>query len=193
MSNPLSGEGLRPAPGPPSEAPPPGPGPDLSPMMSHLHGASDQTQVRYEKLKDQSQRTGVARRELDALLKLGDMVGEEDLVRAGAGMVAGGYPTAGVAGLLASAPEEGQALQAWVQAQDQGLRQREAMLAFSLKLARHRMGSAGMKVLMGHSVEAAEAGPEQGMGGPLAGPEPQDQGAPLLGSSPMNEEPPNAG
>ncbi len=165
---PMTGAGLTMAPnsglGPVTGAPPSSSAlaPAVHPMLGHLAAVHDQAKATYDKLQESDGRLRAVRTQLDSLTKLGDMVSQEDVVKAAGHLVGSGLGAAALAGLLSEMPADGEALQAWVQQQDQAVGQREAMASQQLALARHQMGVAALRQLIGHA--AAPHGDE------LAGP-----------------------
>lgn len=167
-----AGMGAAVAPKPPREAPGAPPEPSL---QEYFAGQSQSALARYEKLAEADKRLKSVREELDRLLRLGDMISEDDVVEAGAGLVAAGLTAPAVAGLLADMPETPAALQSWVQQHDQQVKAREAQLDQVLTLARHELALTGFKSLAGRAMM------QGGGGGP---PSP----SPAL--PPSSEEPP---
>lgn len=169
-SNPLDISGA-----PPSAAP-------LSDMMQHFGGAQDQAAARYSKMKAAVATLSSVRKEMDGLVALHDTVSQEDVVKAAGRLVASGLGAVPVAGLLADMPPDGEALQRWVQQQDQGVTVREQQAERALALTRHELGLVALRNIIGHSAESAQ----------LSGqPQPQPQPAPDL-SAPPSLEAPNA-
>jgi hypothetical protein len=151
-------------------------------MMQAFGGELTRANAQYDKLAESRQRLDVVREQLDKLTALGDTVSSEDVVDAAAEMVAHGLGALPMATLLADMPAGGQALQSWLQQQDQQVRQREAALARPLKLAQHQLAVAGLHNLTGHMAEAHNAAQAQAQG-PLGASGPPQGGSPPAGSS----------
>lgn len=132
-----------------AEAPPP-----LSGLAGHLQARTEGALERFEKLQEAVGRLRVVRQEMDKLLGLGDMVSEDDVVGAAAGLVAGGLTAPAVAGLLADMPTAPEAIKEWVAQHDQGVRAREAQLEQVMRLARHELAVSGLRQLIGHAALA---------------------------------------
>ena len=144
----------------------------LSDMMQHFGGMQDQAAARFNKMKQACQTLAKVRGELDSLLALGDTVTQEDVVKAGSGLVAAGLSAPAVAGLLADMPPDGEALQAWVSQHDQQTQAREAQAQHALAITRHELGLTAIRHIIGHSAEA-QAQPQLAAGdNPLAPQEP---------------------
>lgn len=161
--------------------------PEVSPMMQAFGGVLDQAKAQYQKLTDFDQRLKAVRTQLDQLVAKGDTVNTEDLIDAGAELVAHGIGAVPVATLLADAPTTGEALQAWLKQQDQTVTRQEAALQKPLAMARHQMAVAGLHNFVGHMAEA-QAQQATGAAGPQAG------GGPLgpTGGPPAAAEPPES-
>lgn len=93
------------------------------------------------------------REQMDKLTALADTVTQDDVVEAAGKLVGAGLGSVAVAGILASMPEDGEALQGWVRQQDQQIVQREAQAVRALQLTRHQLGVTAMKSIIGHSAE----------------------------------------
>jgi len=114
--------------------------------------AHDVASARLDKLDAAGALLGKVRTELDSLVKMGDTVSQDDVIKSSGKLVAAGLAPMAVAGLLADMPQAGgEALQAWVRQHDMQVRQREQQLATVHAQARHQAGIAGMQLLAGHS------------------------------------------
>ena len=138
-------------------APMPAPtGPAPSPGVSPVQALS----AKYDKLTSARSTLDKVRVEMDSLVKLGDSVTPEDVIKAAGGLVAAGLEPAAVASLLGDMPEGGQALQAWVAQHDQDVQQREAQLNQVHRAVRHQMGATAMRTLMMNAAHQAMQPPE---------------------------------
>lgn len=132
------------------------PQPDGSAMTSHYHGGQEEAAARYQKMMEAKRKLDATRTQMDWLLGLGDTVTTEDLVVAAGKLVAQGLGAVAMAGLLADAPEAGEALQTWVQQQEVQIQQREAQAQQALDTTRHEMGVAALKTLIAASHEGGQ-------------------------------------
>lgn len=149
--------------------------PSPSPMMGHFGDLQDQAALRFQRMQEATSKLAVVRKELDGLTALGDMVTQDDVVKAASGLVAAGLGSVQVAGLLADMPDSGPALQAWVAQHDKQTQVREAQAQQALAVTRHQMGLTALRHLMGASAEG--------------GPSPQPPSAP---SNPLTLNGPSA-
>ena len=118
-----------------------------SPLLAYMDQAHQQTAAQWGKLKEANARITTARGTLDSLVKLGDTVTQEDVVKGAGRLIGAGMGAEAVAGLLSEMPPDGEALQGWVMQQDQGLRQREQQLAQAKQLVGFKMGASALQVL----------------------------------------------
>ncbi len=179
--NPITGtfgNALGPQAGPesaPAGGPAGGPAPDPVTAMTSAH---DQSAAKFQKIVEAHKQLEAVRTGLDSLMKLGDQVQDEDLIKAAGDLTVHGISPQDLAGLLASAPSGGgQALQGWIAQQDAVVKQHEAALAPVLATARHQLGVDAMHVLMAHHMAGA---------GPMAaaqGAEMATKGPPTVGPS----------
>ncbi len=133
-------------------------------LLGWLQAAHDQTASRFAKLQEADARLRAVRMAMDELVKLGDTVDQEDVVKAAGELVKAGLGAAPIASMLADMPEQGEALQAWIAQQDQQVRAREQQLSVVTGLARHQMGVSALRVLTGHAI-AGQAGAGLGLSG----------------------------
>jgi hypothetical protein len=143
-------------------------GDEDSAFLSALGDAHGQSRARFNKLTEADARLGAVRSALDSLVKLGDTVSQEDVVKAAGGLVGAGLSAPAIASMLADMPPDGEALQGWIAQQDQGVKQREAQLKAVTGMAQHQMGVEALRALIGHAAvghaqrmaaQAASAGP----------------------------------
>ena len=141
-------------------------------MMDHLQQQHDQSAAMYRKLSESSARMMSVREMLDSLGKMGDMVTQDDVVKASGKLVGAGIDAGAVAGILSEMPPDGEALQAWIAARDADITQREAALSQQLSVARHQMGVNGLRLLMGHGAnpQSAAQAPQAPSGAAVPGP-----------------------
>lgn len=155
-------------------------------MLQQLSDDHDRARGQFDKLAEARRTLDAARAELTSLTKLGDLVTPEDVIKGAGKLVAGGLSPMALAKLLSDMPEKGEELQAWLIGHVQGLEQREAQLEPVLGAARHQLGVAAMRALIGHSVAG---GQQPALAGPaLAGPQQQPSAAP----NPLQGAPSNA-
>ncbi len=149
--NPMMPPGQMPPQGPPQGMPQggPPPGPMGNPLESQLQNHQQQSAF-FEKLQTAKETLSAVRKEMDALLALGDTVSPSDVVKMGGGLVAAGLTPKAVAGLLADMPQGGEALQAWVKGHDQDVTAREQQLAQVMQQTQHQMGTSALSILSTH-------------------------------------------
>ena len=159
-------------------------------VMQHTEDNWKQAQAQHKVLLQSVKRMDSVRRELDALAKLGDQVQVEDVIKGAGTLVGTGFAPAAVAQLLSTMPTTGgEALQAWVEQQDQQVQGAEAQLQKKVTASSIHRGITAMASLHADHVKgqmqqasaAAGAMPSQGIGGALA-----PQGAPQ--AAPDDEE-----
>lgn len=129
----------------PGMAPPAGNHPLESQLTNH-----QQQSAFFSKLQTAKETLGAVRKEMDALLALGDTVTPSDVVKMGGGLVAAGLTPKAVAGLLADMPQGGEALQAWVKGHDQDVTSREQQLEQVMQQTQHQMGTSALSILSAH-------------------------------------------
>ncbi len=133
------------------------PAPPPSPLMQHFDSAQDAAAAQFGKVKEAQGKVQASRAAVDQLIKLGDTVSTEDVVKAAGGMVAAGIGAVDVATLLAGMPiQGGEALQAWVGQQAEQVAQMEAQVKVALRQAGYALGVASLKSVIGHATEAHE-------------------------------------
>ncbi len=128
----------------------------------------DMVSARYSKIKEQHQHVDGIRMEMDQLLRLGDTVSPEDVIKA-AGLIVGkgGISSEEMAEMLAGMPSVGgQPLSAWVKQQDQQVRQIEQAIGAQRATIQHHLGVSAVRALAAHhlqtpSAPAAPAAPAQ--------------------------------
>lgn len=165
--------------------PPPPPPADSSPhgqMMGSLGNGLASASARQDKTAQSMDLVGKARELMDGLMALGDSVTKDDIIEAAGHMVGTGSPPVAIASLMATCPPDpsGQALAGWVQAQDQNLRQKEALAQQAHAIAGHQLAAASMGHIVGHSIGQRLQTNSQALGG---GPSP----APNAPSTPVEQ------
>lgn len=158
---------------PPSMAmPPPSGATPLEQLNSH-----------YDKLSEADSKLKIARSGIDSLVKMGDTVSVEDVVKVAGKLVAKGLDPGAMASLLSEMPEKTELLVAWLEQHDKQLASREADLERVQLVVRHQLGVEGLRTLMqgGDQGQELSAGPP----GPPSMSLPQ-QGAPTAPGGPQN-------
>jgi hypothetical protein len=152
-------------------------------LTKQISGAYSQAQAQHSNLMESYKRLDVVRTALDSLVELQDSATPEDVIKSAGSMVGAGFSPAALAKLLSSMPPQGgQALQSWIQQQDQQARQAEEGLKEPLLQSKLRLGGAAMAQLHVNHVRA-KAGPAQaqmpgtGPSGPVNSMQPQPQEA----------------
>jgi hypothetical protein len=161
-------------------------------VEQHVEQNWEQAQAQHKQLMASAKRMSVARKELDSLKKLGDQIQVEDVIQGAGTMVGAGFSPTALAQMLAQMPTTGgEALQAWVEQQDQRAQQMDQQLQQKIKSSAIHRGMAAMASLHVHSIKqghmaAQGMGPPQG-GGPVGGalaPQGQSQSDEDQGSAP---------
>lgn len=148
---------------PGSGAPQPAPAPDPhAALAGRLTAAHDSARAMFDKTGELVARADRARRGLETLTKLSDMITPDDVVREAGKLVAAGEEPLALAGLLADMPQNGggQALAGWVQAHAVQAAQTEQRIAQAHAAAKHQLGVAalhGMQV--GAAASSGQATP----------------------------------
>jgi hypothetical protein len=158
----------------PAQAPQGAPAPQAPPTL-------DQVSAAYDKLKAGQQMLDKVRKGLDTLVKLGDTISQEDVIKVAGKLVAAGLTPEGMATLLSEMPEKSEMLQEWIAKHDQDVTQREQQLNQMTDQYRHQMGAMAMEQLVAqHPADQAQAAAQ--MPAPQAeGTAPSDAGAMGLG------------
>ncbi len=121
-------------------------------MLQQLVDDHDRVKGQFDKLVEARRTLDAARVELTSLTKLGDLVTPEDVIKGAGKLVATGLSPMALAKLLSDMPEKGEELQAWLVGHIQGLEAREQQLEPVLGAARHQLGVAAMRTIIGHSM-----------------------------------------
>lgn len=127
------------------------PGVNNAPSVD-IHGAMAQdlntATARFNKVSQSMQMLEAVRKEFDKLTAMGDTVSMDDVIKGAGVLVSRGLSAPAIAGILADAPDNPQALQAWVSRLDNAVIQQTAQREMELKLTRHAMAVAGLKSLV---------------------------------------------
>lgn len=151
-----------------SANPSPGLGQGSDPIAS-LESQNNMASARLKKLDSHAAIITKTRSELDSLVQLGDLVEDEDVIRAVGKVVAAGGSPMPLASMLADAPfGNREALQAWIAQKDASIRQVEAQMSAAHQQARHQIGQTGLRLLAGHAIAGATQQPPAQAPSPLA-------------------------
>lgn len=155
----------------------------------------DASKAQYTKIAEGVGHLESLREELDKLTALGDMVDQNDVVKAASNLVGKGFSAHEMAVLLSQMPDNAEALRGWITQQDQMVRTWEANAEGHLAAARHQLGIDALHVLMHDHLGGAQAQaqgatsqpqPQMGMTSPQS-PVPQgmalNPGSPTVGSA----------
>ena len=116
--------------------------------VSDVYVMHDRLRAAYEKLSELDGQYRRVRGEMDGLVKLGDMVDPDDVVKAAGRLVGHGLGAESIAEIMATMPPNGgQPLAAWVQQQDQRFGVMEQQLAGMKDGIQHQLLVAGVRVL----------------------------------------------
>jgi hypothetical protein len=113
--------------------------------LSHQLESTHSTFRRLQNAKSTLQKVSLA---LEELTKLGDTVTLDDVVKVTGDLVAHGLDPSSMAGILADAPEKGEALASWVAQQAQQIAGRQAQLEPVLQSHQHRLGVEALQTLV---------------------------------------------
>lgn len=114
----------------------------------HVQNNWEQAQVQHKQLMKSQKTLDSVRRELDRLTKLGDTVTAEDVIKGAGTLVGTGLSPGAMAQLLSTMPPSGgEALQAWVEQQDQMVRAREVQLQQQVSASAVHRGLTAMSAL----------------------------------------------
>jgi hypothetical protein len=156
-------------------------------VIEHLTQAHASAKAQYDKVADRFANLDAVRQQLQSLRDLGDFVEQDDVVRSASHLVGKGLTPAGLAGLLAGMPKDGQALAGWVEQMWKAMLQREQQLQPVLQKARFAMGVTALQSLAGQHVQQRVGELQQAQAnamGPQAGPDDSSQAAPAEEGAP---------
>lgn len=118
----------------------------------------DSAKARFDKVKEAQGHLQALRTELDSLMKLGDFVEPDDVVKSAATLVGKGFHPQELATILSDMPmESGEILQQWVLTHDQQVQALEAQVEPVLSGVRHQMAVSALHVLMKNHLQSADA------------------------------------
>jgi hypothetical protein len=116
--------------------------------FDQFHQNLDITKKQYENNVKAFKVVDHVRKELDDLMKMGDIIRPEDVIQAAGRLVGHGLGAENLAQLLSDMPTlGGQGLASWIRMHDMTMRATESKLAAETDLYRHRMAIAGFKSL----------------------------------------------
>lgn len=156
------------------------------PLVSGMDALHDMTKTKYDKLAEAKAMLEKVKKELLPLTKMGDLVSQDDVIKAAGKLVGHGLGASAVAGILADMPADGQALAAWVAQHVVGIQQREQQLGPLLTSTQHELGVHALQLLAAHSIHGQAEAPGA-LPAPAPGAEPADASAadnPLGASAP---------
>jgi hypothetical protein len=117
-------------------------------VVQHTQQNLQQAQVQHKALLESQKRMNAAKSTLDSLVKLGDQVQVEDVIKGAGTMVGAGFSPQALAQMLAQMPTTGgQALEAWVAQQDQRAQQLDGQLRQKLEASAVHRGISAMASL----------------------------------------------
>lgn len=148
------------------------------PLITGMSALHDMTKAKYDKLAEAKKMLGKVKNELLPLVKMGETVNQDDVIKAAGKLVSHGLGAGAVAGLLADMPPDGQALAAWIAQHMIGIQQREQQLTPILTATQHALGTHALQLLAAHSIHgslpsetgglATDAGPGEISASPAA-------------------------
>lgn len=158
------------------------PNPPPSALMAGMQAQHAAAAAKLDKVDEALAKAKAVRTQLSHLTTLGDLVDEDDVVRAASKIVAAGVEPMTMASLLADMPTSGsEAIASWLAGQEQQFRQKEAQLNAMAGMVRHETGLAALRLLAAHRfgglAEPAESPPSGA--NPLMPPQGQMSPAPL--------------
>src|SRR5215469_4413875 len=138
-------------------------------MMEGMQKEHDQNQAQFEKMQQAKTSLTKIRETWDGLMKLGVMVDEDDVTKAGGHLVAAGLTPQTVAVMLSQMPPVGgSGLAEWIQSHDLELRAHEMQLEQQLEQARFQTSVSAMHLIQAHGhVQQRQMGPPIAMSSPM--------------------------
>lgn len=126
----------------------------------------DSAKARFDKVKEAQGHLQSLRTELDSLIKLGDFVEPDDVVKSAATLVGKGFHPQELATILSDMPmESGEILQQWILTHDRQVAALEAQVEPVLSGVRHQLATSALHVLMrNHLQQGAQAAPADASG-----------------------------
>lgn len=129
----------------------------------------------FDKLLEARGKMDVIQNLLSKLVDMGDMVTQEDVIKAASKIVASGVDAKGVAAMLADMPEKGELLAPWLQQHKEQIDAKEQQLTQVTEDVRHHMGvSALQQLLQGQEAPSEASGNELGIAAGASGNGPQN-------------------
>lgn len=155
--------------------------------LNDMHTAA---KARWEKLVETQNHLGLVSSELGGLIKLGDMVGPDDVIKSSAALVSSGIDPRVLATWLADMPQTtGEPLLAWLSQHVQMAQAGMAQLAPLMESARHQLGQSALGVIAGHHLGTSLGASDSSMatganaGASPTSPNPVSASNPLMGSA----------
>lgn len=102
----------------------------------------------YGKLQEARGKMDVIQNALAKLMSMGDMVKQEDVIKAAGKIVAAGVDAKGIAAMLADMPDKGELLAPWIAQHKEQIDQKEQQLDEVTHSVRHQLGVQSMQQLM---------------------------------------------
>lgn len=131
------------------------------PMENQIASAANAAHARvrafYDKIQESRNTLGHVRQEMDRLMKMGDMVTEEDVIQGAGRLVGHGLGAERLAEMLATMPTTGgQALAGWVAQQDSTVSAAEFRVKHQEIGAAHALGTAALRGLAANHLKASQ-------------------------------------
>lgn len=133
------------------------PAPARSKMLTPFDEVEEQAYSRFKQLQDLDKQMRAMLEATTELVKMGDTVTQDAVVKASGGIVAAGVPAVDVASTLAEMPENSEALQAWVGQKAQQALQQSQILQQEMGKAAYQLGLASFKSILADSAESWHA------------------------------------
>lgn len=117
----------------------------------------------YDRLREARGRMDTIQNVLGGLVKMGDMVTQEDVIKAASKIVASGVDAKGMAAMLADMPEKGELIAPWLAQHAQQINAKEQQLNEVLGSVQHHMGVQAVRQLMqqGPAADASGMGTQE--------------------------------
>ena len=133
-----------------------GPTPSSADPVQDWHDAS---RAQFDKAKEAQGHLQALRAELDSLMKLGDFVQPEDVVKSAATLVGKGFHPQELATILSDMPMQGgEILQQWILTHEQQVREMEVQAEQVMSGLRHQLATSALHVLMKNHMAQAPQG-----------------------------------
>lgn len=105
----------------------------------------------YDRLREARGRMDTIQNVLGGLVKMGDMVTQEDVIKAASKIVAAGVSPEGMASMLADMPEKSELIAPWLAQHAEQINAKEQQLDEVMGTVQHHMGVQAMRQLMGQA------------------------------------------